>query len=170
MKKGDKKKNVVDYLGKIINSLKYRERSGYGTEPESEDYEFEEPSIIPKKIFRKELYEMQVELLKLQEMVKNSGKPFVVVFEGRDSAGKGTMIRTLTQYLDPKYFKIVALGIPTPEERKDWFNRYKGQMEPNKMIFYQLATQRGLKFEEASNGVVDIGISVITGLPIGKSR
>jgi polyphosphate kinase 2 len=79
---------------------------------------------------------MQVELLKLQEMVKNSGKPFVVVFEGRDSAGKGTMIRTLTQYLDPKYFKVVALGVPTPEERKDWFNRYKSQMEPNKIIFF----------------------------------
>ena len=53
LKKGDKKKNVEDYLGKIITSLKYRERSGYGTEPESEDYEFdvEEPSIIPKKSF-----------------------------------------------------------------------------------------------------------------------
>ena len=50
MKKGDKKKNVVDYLGKIINSLKYRERSGYGTEPESEDYEFEEPSIIDANV------------------------------------------------------------------------------------------------------------------------
>ena len=54
--KGDKKKNAQDYLGKIITSLKYRERSGYGSEPESEDYEFEieEPSIIPKKVFRKE--------------------------------------------------------------------------------------------------------------------
>ena len=79
---------------------------------------------------------MQVELLKLQEMVKNSGKPFLVVFEGRDSAGKGTMIRTLTQYLDPKYFKVVALGVPTPEERKNWFNRYESQMEPNKLIFF----------------------------------
>ena len=57
LKKGDKKKNVQDYLGKIITSLKYRERTGYGSEPESEDYEFEieEPSIIPKKVFRKEL-------------------------------------------------------------------------------------------------------------------
>ena len=57
LKKGDKKKNAQDYLGKIVNSLKYRERSGYGSEPESEDYEFEieEPSIIPKKVFKKEL-------------------------------------------------------------------------------------------------------------------
>jgi hypothetical protein len=41
LKKGDKKRNVEDYLGKILTSLKYRERSGYGVEPESEDYEFE---------------------------------------------------------------------------------------------------------------------------------
>ena len=56
LKKGDKKKNVQDYLGKIITSLKYRERTGYGSEPESEDYEFEieEPSIIPKKVYKKE--------------------------------------------------------------------------------------------------------------------
>jgi polyphosphate kinase 2 (PPK2 family) len=101
-------------------------------------YGSEEPikSKIGKKQYIKELMPMQVELLKLQEMVKNSGKPFVVVFEGRDSAGKGTMIRTLTQYLDPKYFKVVALGVPTSEERKDWFNRYKSQMEPNKIIFF----------------------------------
>ena len=76
LKKGDKKRNVEDYLGKILTSLKYRERSGYGSEPESEDYEFEieEPSIIPKKVYKKELYELQIELLKLQEWVKENGK------------------------------------------------------------------------------------------------
>ena len=80
LKKGDKKKNVEDYLGKIITSLKYRERSGYGTEPESEDYEFEveEPSIVPKKVFRKELYELQVELLKLQEWLKQTNKTVII--------------------------------------------------------------------------------------------
>ena len=84
LKKGDKKKNIEDYLGKILTSLKYRERSGYGTEPESEDYEFEvdEPSIIPKKVYKKELYELQVELLKLQEWLKKTGKTVIIVFEG----------------------------------------------------------------------------------------
>ena len=54
LKKGDKLKNIEDYLGKIISSLKYRERFGYKVEPESEDYEFEleEPSIIPKKVLK----------------------------------------------------------------------------------------------------------------------
>jgi polyphosphate kinase 2 (PPK2 family) len=94
LKKGDKKKNVSDYLGKIITSLKYRERSGYGVEPESEDYEFEveEPSIVPKKVFKKELYELQIELVKLQEWLAKTGKTVIIVFEGRDSAGKGSTI------------------------------------------------------------------------------
>ena len=80
LKKGDKKRNVEDYLGKILTSLKYRERSGYGSEPESEDYEFEieEPSLIPKKVYKKELYELQVELLKLQEWLKDTGKTVIV--------------------------------------------------------------------------------------------
>ena len=56
LKKGDKKKNIEDYFSKIISSLRYRERTGYGVEPESEDYDFDfdEPSIIPKKVYRKE--------------------------------------------------------------------------------------------------------------------
>ena len=79
LKKGDKKKNIEEYFGKVLNSLKYRDRDGYGTEPESEDYEFEveEPSIIPKKIYRKELYDLQVELLKLQEWLGKTNKTVI---------------------------------------------------------------------------------------------
>ncbi len=125
LKKGDRKKNVEEYFGKVLTSLKYRDRGGYGTEPESEDYDFEieEPSIIPKKIYRKELYDLQVELLKMQEWVKNTGKTVIVVFEGRDSAGKGSTIKKFTENLNPRYYNIIALGIPTPEDRKDWWNR-----------------------------------------------
>jgi polyphosphate kinase 2 len=143
LKSGDKTENVKKYINKYLKSLEDRKNIELvGNDDDFDEEEFmygsEQPikSKIGKKQYIKELMPMQVELLKLQEMVKDSGKPFVVVFEGRDSAGKGTMIRTLTQYLDPKYFKVVALGIPTPEERKDWFNRYKSQMEPNKMIFF----------------------------------
>lgn len=143
LKSGDKTENVKLYINTYITSL--GNRKNIEIEPNDIDFDEDEfmygdekpiQSKIGKKQYIKELMPMQVELLKLQEMVKNSGKPFVVVFEGRDSAGKGTMIRTLTQYLDPKYFKVVALGVPTPQERKDWFNRYKSQMEPNKMIFF----------------------------------
>lgn len=146
LKTGDNTKLVKDYLNKYIESLKIRTELGLSDDGEEDD-DFDEDllmygglepqkSKIKKKRFIKELRPLQIELLKLQEMVKNSGKPFVVVFEGRDSAGKGTVIRMLTQYLDPKSFKVVALGIPTPEERKNWFGRYEKEMEPNKMIFF----------------------------------
>jgi polyphosphate kinase 2 len=138
LKKGNKEKNVEEYFSKVLSSLKYRERAGYGTEPESEDYEFEieEPSIIPKKVFRKELYELQVELLKLQEWLKKTGKTVIIVFEGRDSAGKGSTIKKFTENLNPRYYNVVALGVPTPEERKDWWNRYKKEIRPGMINFF----------------------------------
>lgn len=145
-KTGDNTELIKNYINKYVDSLKIRAELSL-TDDDGEDDDFDEDllmygglepqkSKIKKKRFIQELRPLQIELLKLQEMVKNSGKPFVVVFEGRDSAGKGTVIRMLTQYLDPKYFKVVALGIPTPEERKDWFQRYEREMEPNKMIFF----------------------------------
>ena len=147
LKKGDKKKNVQDYLGKIVTSLKFRERSGYGSEPESEDYEFEieEPSIIPKKVYKKELYEMQIELLKLQEWLKTTGKTVIIVFEGRDSAGKGSTIKKFTENMNPKGYKVIQLGIPTPEDRADWWGRYRKQIEPGKInLFDRSWYNRGL--------------------------
>ena len=147
LKKGDKKKNVEDYLGKIITSLKYRERSGYGTEPESEDYEFEveEPSIVPKKVFRKELYELQVELLKLQEWLKQTNKTVIIVFEGRDSAGKGSTIKKFVENLNPRYYNVIALGVPTPEDREDWWGRYRKQIRPGMInLFDRSWYNRGL--------------------------
>jgi polyphosphate kinase 2 len=147
LKKGDRKKNVEEYFGKVLTSLKYRDRGGYGTEPESEDYDFEieEPSIIPKKIYRKELYDLQVELLKMQEWVKNTGKTVIVVFEGRDSAGKGSTIKKFTENLNPRYYNIIALGIPTPEDRKDWWNRYRSQIKPGMInLFDRSWYNRGL--------------------------
>lgn len=147
LKKGDKKKNVEEYLGKVVTSLRYRERKGYGTEPDSEDYEFEieEPSIIPKKVYRKELYELQIELLKLQEWLKQTGKTVILVFEGRDSAGKGSTIKKFTENLDPKYYNVIALGIPNPDEKKDWWNRYRKQIKPGMInLFDRSWYNRGL--------------------------
>jgi polyphosphate kinase 2 len=147
LKKGDKQKNVDDYFGKVLTSLKYREREGYGTEPESEDYDFEfdEPSIIPKKIYKKELYDLQIELLKLQEWLRETGKTVIIVFEGRDSAGKGSTIKKFTENLNPRYYNVIALGIPTPEDRKDWWNRYKSQIKPGMInLFDRSWYNRGL--------------------------
>lgn len=147
LKKGDKSKNIENYLSKIIGSIRFREKSGYGTEPESEDYEFEfeEPSIVPKKVFRKELYELQIELLKLQEWLKSSGKTVIIVFEGRDSAGKGSTIKRFTENLNPRFYNVIALGIPTPEEKKSWWDRYKNQIKPGMInLFDRSWYNRGL--------------------------
>jgi polyphosphate kinase 2 len=146
LKKGDKKSNVEDYFLKIISSLKLRDKSGYG--PESDDdfgFEIEEPSIVPKKVYRRELFELQVELLKMQEWLKESGKTVIIVFEGRDSAGKGSTIKKFTENLNPRYYNIIALGVPTPEDRKDWWNRYKKEIKSGMInLFDRSWYNRGL--------------------------
>jgi polyphosphate kinase 2 len=129
LKKGDKRKNIEDYLTKILSSLKNRSGSE-PDEPDMFDYEFEEPSIIPKKVYRKELFDLQVELLRMQEWLMKTGKTVIIVFEGRDSAGKGSTIKKFTENLNPRYYNVVALGIPTPEDRKNWWERYKKEIKP----------------------------------------
>jgi polyphosphate kinase len=143
LKSGDKVENLKKYFDKYIKSLEQRKNI---TQDPTDDFEIEdeflygglepEKSKIGRKQYKKELLPLQVELLKLQEHVKKTGKPLVVVFEGRDSAGKGSTIASMTQYLDPKYYKIIALGIPTPEERKNWFERYEKEIESGKINFF----------------------------------
>ncbi|MDE0768957.1 MAG: hypothetical protein OSB19_11265 [Opitutaceae bacterium] len=68
---------------------------------------------------------LQVELINLQHWVINNRKRVALVFEGRDAAGKGSSIKRFTEYMMPKYFKIIELGIPTRKESKNWFRRYE---------------------------------------------
>ena len=144
LKKGDKRKNVVDYLSKIIVSLENRSESD-SDEPEMSDYEFEEPSIIPKKVYRKELFDLQVELLRMQEWLSKTGKTVIIVFEGRDSAGKGSTIKKFVENLNPRYYNVVALGIPTPEDKKNWWERYKKEIKPGMInLFDRSWYNRGL--------------------------
>jgi polyphosphate kinase 2 len=146
LKKGDKNKNIQDYFTNIKNSLVKRHEITEGdTETEEFSFEPEEPSMIPKKIYKKELFELQVELLKLQEWLKSTGKTAVVVFEGRDSAGKGATIKKFIENLNPRYYNVIALGVPTDEERKDWFGRYKKQIRPGMInLFDRSWYNRGL--------------------------
>jgi polyphosphate kinase 2 len=144
LKKGDKRKNIEDYLSKILVSLKNRSES----EPDEDDvfdYEFEEPSIIPKKVYRKELFDLQVELLRMQEWLMETGKTVIIVFEGRDSAGKGSTIKKFTENLNPRYYNVVALGIPTPEDRENWWERYRKEIKPGMInLFDRSWYNRGL--------------------------
>jgi polyphosphate kinase len=80
---------------------------------------------LNKKFYNKELQRLQVELVKLQEWVKQEKLKVVVVFEGRDAAGKGGVIKRIMQCLNPRSARVVALGVPTEREKTQWyFQRY----------------------------------------------
>ncbi|WP_037064370.1 polyphosphate kinase 2 [Pseudonocardia acaciae] len=80
---------------------------------------------LPKKVYERELLRLQGQLVELQEWVRESGARLVVVFEGRDAAGKGGAIKRVSQYLNPRVCRIVALPAPTERERTQWyFQRY----------------------------------------------
>lgn len=80
---------------------------------------------FPKAMYERELFRLQAELVSIQEWVRAEGKRLVVIFEGRDAAGKGSTIKRVTQYLNPRVARIVALPAPTDRERSQWyFQRY----------------------------------------------
>ena len=80
---------------------------------------------IDKKGFEKELSRLQIELVKLQEWVRFKGLKVVVIFEGRDAAGKGGVIKRITESLNPRVCRVVALPAPTEREKTQWyFQRY----------------------------------------------
>ncbi len=80
---------------------------------------------LSQKEYERELFPLKVELVKLQYWVKHKGLKVVIIFEGRDAAGKGGMITTLTQPLNPRGCRVVALGVPSDRERSQWyFQRY----------------------------------------------
>ena len=92
-------------------------------EPDEAELEARKP--ISKKRYYDELAKLQLELSKLQEWVKAKGLKVVVIFEGRDAAGKGGAIKTITLGLNPRVARIAALPAPTERERTQWyFQRY----------------------------------------------
>jgi polyphosphate kinase 2 len=83
----------------------------------------------PKALYEHELFRLQAELVRLQEWVRTEGQRVVVIFEGRDAAGKGSTIKRVTQYLNPRVARIAALPAPTERERTQWyFQRYIEQL------------------------------------------
>ena len=70
---------------------------------------------VPNDVYEAELFRLQTEFVKLQEWVKATGSRVVVIFEGRDAAGKGGTIKRITEYLSPRSVRIAAL--PAPSER-----------------------------------------------------
>src|SRR5687768_2239603 len=84
---------------------------------------------VDKKTYEKELARLQVELVKLQEWVRTKKLKVVVIFEGRDAAGKGGVIKRITESLNPRVCRVVALGTPTERDKTQWyFQRYVAQL------------------------------------------
>jgi len=82
-----------------------------------------------RKFYEKELQRLQVELVKLQRWIKEKELKVVVLFEGRDAAGKGGVIKRITQTLNPRICRVVALGVPTEREKTQWyFQRYASNL------------------------------------------
>ena len=76
---------------------------------------------ISNKVYLKELRKLQIELVKLQEWIKSKGLKVTVIFEGRDAAGKGGVIKRITESLSPRITRVVALPAPTEREKTQWY-------------------------------------------------
>lgn len=82
-------------------------------------------SSLTTREYEKELQRLQIELVKLQGWVKEKGLKVIVIFEGRDAAGKGGVIKRITETLNPRIVRVVALATPTEREQSQWyFQRY----------------------------------------------
>jgi len=89
----------------------------------------EKTKVIGKRAYEKALFDLQLELVKLQAWVQHAGLKVVVVFEGRDAAGKGGVIKRITQHLNPRIARVVALPAPTEREKTQWyFQRYSSHL------------------------------------------
>jgi len=93
------------------------------------DIEQEKKKKLDDNAYDKLLMNLEIELVKLQEWVKANKLKVVIVFEGRDAAGKGGVIKTIAGCLNPRICRIVALGIPTEKEKSQWyFQRYVSEL------------------------------------------
>jgi len=93
------------------------------------DIQLEKKPKLDKNFYESEMEVLQQELVKLLEWIKYSKLKLVVIFEGRDAAGKGGVIKRITEYLNPRFCRVVALGVPTEREKSQWyFQRYVQQL------------------------------------------
>lgn len=76
---------------------------------------------VSKYLQEKELKPYQAELIKMQQTLEKTGQKMIILFEGRDAAGKGGTIRRVTRYMNEKHYRVVALGRPTEEQKTQWF-------------------------------------------------
>mgnify|MGYP003391772187 FL=1 len=111
-------------MAKDENKSKAKNKSGK-TEAAVAEKVRKPKSTLTNKQYEAELQKLQVELIKLQAWIKEKGLKVVVLFEGRDAAGKGSTIKRITEKLNPRIVRVVALPVPTEREKTQWyFQRY----------------------------------------------
>jgi len=110
------RKKVVEIDGKEISLDKLVDV--YKKHKEAKKFE---KKAVRKRREEEELKPYQAELIKLQKYLEESNKKMIILFEGRDAAGKGGTIRRVTRYMDEKHYRVVALGKPTEEQRTQWY-------------------------------------------------
>ncbi|MBK9104463.1 MAG: polyphosphate kinase 2 [Saprospiraceae bacterium] len=137
----DKKKVAEDYLKSfpadeqkallkaLLEETRLKTRTGLHPDeelaPDWREGSYPYKNLMSRKNYEKQKYDLQVELLKLQAWTKQTGSRVVILFEGRDAAGKGGAIKRFMEHLNPRGARVVALEKPTEEERGQWyFQRY----------------------------------------------
>lgn len=119
-KKGEKQKDPKEVKSKSSEKVK-GDNSGKKNYEATED----KKDKLSRDFYDSELDKLQIELIKQQEWIKLKKMKVVVIFEGRDAAGKGGLINCLTECLNPRFCRVVALGVPTEKEKSQWyFQRY----------------------------------------------
>ncbi|UWR11817.1 polyphosphate kinase 2 [Sulfitobacter mediterraneus] len=102
-----------------VEAVEHSDRSAAIVGFEQGEYPYK--TKLDRKTYEAEKSALQVELLKVQHWVQETGQKFVLLFEGRDAAGKGGTIKRFTEHLNPRAARVVALNKPTDEERGQWF-------------------------------------------------
>lgn len=128
----------------VINKVLKEDKKASAAEEMNERNPDTSPSAYPylhgynTDLYKKQLYKLQIELLKLQKWVKENNKKVLILFEGRDAAGKGGTILRFTEYLNPRGARVAALPKPTPEQQGQWyFQRYTANLpSPGEMVFF----------------------------------
>ena len=129
-KTSDKKSKRSDRENEPAKSENHKDRAENNKKHGKQKSEkAKKPKKLGKKSYKKELEKLQAELVKLQYWVKAKGLKVVVLFEGRDAAGKGGAIKRITECLNPRICRTVALAAPNDEEKGQWyFQRYVAQL------------------------------------------
>lgn len=134
LEEGNEKKELID----VVKQIEKRYKSYEKLSPE-EKKKFKEVGIKKSTIeYEKEIIKLQLELVKLQRHIIETGQKVLIIFEGRDAAGKGGNIQRFTEYLNPRAMQVVALQKPTELERTQWYFQRYVQHLPNggEMVFF----------------------------------